>query len=340
MHFRSNFLQEGELPAMPNIKQLAEAAGVSVSTVSRVLNGHPYVREDKRQAVYKAIERLQYTRNMNAVHLVKGATQTIGVILPQINNAYFGKVVEGIGQQALQVNYQLMLCQTGYRTHEERKALHMLRDKIVDGLIIISRSLSLNQIEKYAAYGPITLCEEVRGRPLSCVYFDHYASFQKALIYLWSKGHRRIGYTVNRRNSASSATRHKAYLETLASLGGEGREAWIFDNCLHLEDGAVLLNKIISMDDPPTALLVTGDQVAAGLTIAAQKQGVQIPDDLALIGLDNQPISKLLGITTIDNRLNEIGAEAFRIIYRHISEQTDSTTIQELGFKLIERSSV
>ncbi|WP_347342999.1 LacI family DNA-binding transcriptional regulator [Paenibacillus woosongensis] len=325
---------------VPNIKQIAEAAGVSVSTVSRVLNNHPYVREDKRKAVEEAVERLQYSRNMNAVHLVKGATQTIGVVLPQINNAYFGRVVEGIGEQALQVNYQLMLCQTGYRTHEERRALHMLRDKIVDGLIIVSRSLSLNQIEKYAKYGPITLCEEVRGRSLSCVYFDHYASFQKAIIYLWNKGHRRIGYTVNRRNSASSSTRNKAYLDTLASLGGESRETWIFDNCLHLEDGAGLLTKILAMDDPPSALLITGDQVAAGLMIAAQNQGVRIPDDLAFIGLDNQPISKLLGITTIDNRLNEIGAEAFGISYRQITKQTDSTIIQELGFKIVERSSV
>lgn len=325
---------------MPNIKQIAEAAGVSVSTVSRVLNDHPYVREDKRKAVEAAIERLQYSRNMNAVHLVKGATQTIGVVLPQIDNAYFSKVVEGIGQQALQVNYQLMLCQTGYRTHEERKALHMLRDKIVDGLIIISRSLSLNQIEKYAKYGPITLCEEVRDRALSCVYFNHYTSFQKALTYLWDKGHRRIGYTINRRNSASSATRHKAYLDTLASLGGESREAWIFDNCLHLEDGAKLLQHIMTMDDPPSALLITGDQVAAGLMIAAQNQGVRIPEKLAIIGLDNQPISKLLGITTIDNRLNEIGAEAFGIIYRHITDQTDGTINQELGFKIVERLSV
>ncbi|WP_055106137.1 LacI family DNA-binding transcriptional regulator [Paenibacillus ihumii] len=325
---------------MPNIKQIAEAAGVSISTVSRVLNNHPYVREDKRKAVEEAVERLQYSRNMNAVHLVKGATQTIGVVLPQINNAYFGKVVEGIGQHALQVNYQLMLCQTGYRAHEERKALHMLRDKIVDGLIIVSRSLSLNQIEKYAKYGPITLCEEVRGRALSSVYFDHYASFQKALMYLWEKGHRRIGYTVNRRNSASSITRHKAYVDTLTSLGGESREAWIFDNCFQLEDGARLLAHIMTMDDPPTALLITGDQVAAGLMIAAQNEGIRIPGELAIIGLDNQPISKLLGITTIDNRLNEIGAEAFGIIYRHITKQTDSTIIQELGFKLIERSTV
>lgn len=325
---------------MPNIKQIAEAAGVSVSTVSRVLNGHPYVREDKRKAVEDAIERLQYSRNMNAVHLVRGTTQTIGVIIPQINNAYFGKVVEGIGQHALEVNYQLMLCQTDYRTQEERKALHMLRDKIIDGLIIISRSLSLNQIEKYAKYGPITLCEEVRGRALSCVYFDHYASFQKAITYLWDKGHRRIGYTVNRRNSASSATRHKAYLDTLASLGGESREAWIFDNCRYIEDGAKLLTHIMTMNEPPSALIITGDHVAAGLMITAQSHGVRIPGDLAVIGWDNQPISKLLGITTIDNRLNEIGAEAFGIVYRHITEQTDNTIIQELGFKLVERSSV
>ncbi|MNJ49098.1 Catabolite control protein B [compost metagenome] len=245
-----------------------------------------------------------------------------------------------MAHEALQVNYQLMLCQTGYRAEEERKALHMLRDKVVDGLVISSRSLSLNQIEAYAKYGPITLCEEVRGRQLSSVYFDHYSCFQKAITYLWSKGHRNIGYTISRKNSASSKIRQKAYQDTLASLGGQARQEWAYDKCHYMEDGAHLLNRILEMKERPSALLVTGDQMAAGLMIEARNKGIRVPEDIAIVGFDNHPISKLLDITTIDNRLKEIGAEAFNIVYKHITGQSDSSTIQELGFRLIERSSV
>lgn len=112
---------------MANIKEIAKAAGVSVATVSRVLNGHPYVSEAKRRAVGKAMEQLQYARNMNAVHLIKGTTEKVGVILPQINYAYFAQLMEGIAEGALRHNYQLMLCQTGYRPEEEMKVLRMLR---------------------------------------------------------------------------------------------------------------------------------------------------------------------------------------------------------------------
>ncbi|GJM75167.1 hypothetical protein HMSSN036_73830 [Paenibacillus macerans] len=82
---------------MPNIKQIAEAAGVSVTTVSRVLNDHPYVSEAKRKAVEEAIRKLNYSRNMNAVHLIKGTTRTIGVVLPRINLYYFARMMEGDG---------------------------------------------------------------------------------------------------------------------------------------------------------------------------------------------------------------------------------------------------
>lgn len=328
-----------ELYALPNIKQIAEAAGVSVTTVSRVLNNHPYVSAAKRTAVEEAIRRLNYSRNMNAVHLIKGITQTVGVVLPNINHYYFARIMEGMAQEALKRNYQLMLCQTDYRPNVERKVLEMLRNKQMDGLVICSRALSLSEVESYAGYGPIALCEPASGGCLSSVYIDHYASFQTAIRYLWEQGRRRIGYTISRRNSPSSLSRRQAYFDSLAALGGQAREEWVLDGCFDLEDGAALVDRLLAMDERPDALLITGDQVAAGFILAARRRGLEVPGDFAVIGFDNQPISGLLGITTIDNRLSEIGARAFSIIHAQIAAGGTAVS-EELGFRLIERDTV
>lgn len=325
---------------MANIKQIAKAAGVSVTTVSRVLNAHPYVSESKRKAVEEAIERLNYARNMNAVHLVKGMTQTIGVILPQIQTAYFSKLVEGIAAEALKHNYQLMLCQTGYRPEEEIKVLDLLRNKRIDGVIVCSRSLSLDQVEDYAGYGPIVLCEDVRQRKLSSVYYDHYASFRNAIRYLWDRGHRRIGFTLNRRNSQNSLRRRQAYADILRELGGEARDEWLLDGCSEIRDGRLVADWLLRMKERPTALLLNGDEIAAGFLVAIKEHGFGIPEDVAIVGFDNQPISEVFGITTIDNRLMDIGKQAFHIAYSRIQDPALPPVTEELQFRLIERSSV
>ncbi|WMT40733.1 LacI family DNA-binding transcriptional regulator [Paenibacillus sp. D2_2] len=322
---------------MPNIKQIAKAAGVSVSTVSRVLNQHPYVSEAKRRAVEDAIEHLKYARNMNAVHLIKGRTQTVAVILPHINHPYFMRLMEGIAGEALKYNYQLMLCQTAYNHDEELKVLDMLKNKQIDGVIISSRSASLDQIEPYSAYGPILLCEDVKDRLLSSVYFDHYLSFQSAITFLWEKGHRNIGFAVNRLNNSSGRKRLSAYYDTLKALGGSGRAEWVLDGCRDMKDSAAIFPWLHSLDERPTALLITGDEVAAGFLLTAPEHGFRVPEDIAIIGFDNQPISELLGITTIDIQLNDIGARAFAIIYKQITNRAEGPSVERFQFKLIER---
>ncbi|WP_368859077.1 LacI family DNA-binding transcriptional regulator [Cohnella sp. GbtcB17] len=99
---------------MANIKDIAKLAGVSVTTVSRVINGIPYVSEEKKEAVLRAMEMTNYERNMNAVHLIKGKTNLAGVVVPSIKTPYFGLVVESIAEEALKNNYNLVLIQTNY----------------------------------------------------------------------------------------------------------------------------------------------------------------------------------------------------------------------------------
>ncbi|GGG22983.1 LacI family DNA-binding transcriptional regulator [Paenibacillus abyssi] len=325
---------------MANIKEIAKLAKVSVSTVSRVLNDHAYVSGDKRKAVLEAIEHLNYSRNMSAVQLINGKTNVIGVMLPFINHPYFTGLVEGISAEALKNNYQLMLCQTDYNELNEINVLKMLKTKQIDGIIICSKHMPLDQIEPYARYGPIVACEDVGSSPVSSVFLDHYTSFRRGINYLIERGHRHIGFCLGRNNGVNSQMRRRAYVDALTSIQEAIREEWIFYQSYRIEDGVDVLRKLLQMETRPTALLVTSDQVAAGIIMEAGKNGLRVPEDLAVIGFDNQPIAEVFDLTTIDNQLYEMGSQAFRIAYDQIMKIRELPEYRELEYRLIERSSV
>ncbi|WP_433944394.1 LacI family DNA-binding transcriptional regulator [Paenibacillus sp. SN-8-1] len=325
---------------MANIKEIAKIAGVSVATVSRVLNNHPYVKEDKRRAVLETVERLNYSRNINALHLLKGRTQIIGVILPMINHSYFGTMMEGIAEEALKSGYQLMVSQTSYQPDEEQRMLEMMRNKQIDGVIICSRALPLEHIETYNPYGPIVLCEDIGARPMSSVFLNHYQCFQEGIRYLWNKGYHRIGYSIGRMEGTSSSKRYEAYCDIHAEFGISVNPNWIYDHCLDIEDGVLLVRHMLEQSDRPSALVVTSAQVAAGILLEAGRQGLKIPEDLALISFDNMPISEVLGITTMDNGIYTMGASAMEIINELIRGAASGPLTKEISFKLIERSTV
>jgi DNA-binding LacI/PurR family transcriptional regulator len=200
---------------MANIKDIAEKAGVSVTTVSRVLNNHPYVSKEKKETVLQAMEEYNYQPNINAVHLSKGNTRLIGVVIPFINHPFFGLLIEGIAEEALKNNYKLVMIQTNYEEERELEALTMLKHKQIDALIICSRICGWEIIQDYLGYGPIIFSENTRGKEVPSTYIDHYGAFAKALEYLSSKGYQKIGYCIGRKNGYNSMQRERAYRDFL-----------------------------------------------------------------------------------------------------------------------------
>lgn len=311
-------------------------AGVSVTTVSRVLNHHPYVKEEKRKAVLEAIQKSNYQQNINAVHLSKGKTYLIGVVLPFSDHPYFAQLVNGIANEAIKQNYKLVLIQTNYVMSREMEALQMLKQKQIDALIICSRICEWSQIEEFTHYGPIVFCEDTKGKDVSSTFIDHYKSFSYALEYLYRKGHHRIGYSIGRKTGSSSKARGLAYKDFNEKYHIPYHSEYIFDDCLYFEDGERVIEQIRQMVNPPSALLVTNDQVAAGIVTCAQQQNILIPEELAIIGFDNQPISKMMNITTIEIPLVEIG----RKLFNQAVNKDDKVTYEEVPVQLIERDTV
>ncbi|MGJ7913412.1 LacI family DNA-binding transcriptional regulator [Neobacillus sp. LXY-1] len=319
---------------MTNIKDLARMAGVSVTTVSRVLNHHPYVKEEKRQAVLEAIRVSNYHKNINAVHLSKGKTQLMGVVIPVSDHPYFAQLLKGIAKQALEHNYKLVLFQTDFKESREMEALEMLKLKQIDSLIICSRACDLSMIENHLPFGTIVLGENMNGKKISSTSVNHYKIFTDALEYLYQKGHKRIGYCIGRRWSTNSQNRERAYRDFLEKYNLPDIPEYIMDQCLYFEHGEKVIRQIKKMDVPPTALLVTSDQVAAGIVICCQREQIAIPNELAIIGFDNEPIAKMMDITTIEVPLEEMGKNLFlQAINEEISHK-------ELSVRFIERGTV
>ncbi|WP_026691913.1 LacI family DNA-binding transcriptional regulator [Peribacillus kribbensis] len=319
---------------MTNIKDLAKMAGVSVTTVSRVLNHHPYVSEEKKNAVLEAVRATNYNKNLNAVHLSTGKTQLMGVAIPFSDHPYFALLLKGIASQALQYNYKLVLIQTDYSESREMEALQMLKQKQIDSLIICSRTSDLSTIQGHLHYGSIVLCESAEGMKISKTFVNHYKIFFEALEYLYQKGHRKIGYCIGRRSGTNSENRSLAYKDFHKKYRLPYHPEYIIDNCLYFEDGEKVVNEIKEMDSPPSALLVTSDQVAAGIVIRCEQMEISIPDEMAIIGFDNEPIAKMMNITTIEIPLVEMGRNLF------LQAMTDNISTMELPVNLIERGTV
>lgn len=319
---------------MTNIHDIAKMAGVSATTVSRVLNHHPHVNEETVKAVQRAIDETGYTKNIHAVHLKKGRTNLIGIVVPFMDQIYFSQLVDGIARAVSKTDCHLLIIQTQYIEEKELEALELLKTKQIDCLIFCSRSVQVDVIKSYSQSGKMVVLEDIQVEGISCTYMNHYDSFYAGLAFLYANGHKRIGICLNRENSTSSLQRKKAFADFLNANQLPLLDEDVVTDCLYLEDGINLANQLIQSAARPTAFLVTNDQVAAGLYTTLVRAGWNVPKDLAIIGFDNQSISKALDMTTVQIPFNKIGEQLIK------QALEPEATRHEIKLELIKRGTV
>lgn len=297
---------------MPNIKDIAKLAGVSVTTVSRVLNDHPYVTGDKRKRVQEVMKELDYTPNRNAVDLSRGRTNTIGFVLPYNDHPWFDKLMNGVLEAAFAECYSVVICPTAYDQKEEERYLRMLKTKRIDGLVIASRANNWETIAPYAKYGPIVACEYIDHPLISCVYVDQMKACMDGFQVLKDRGHERVAFTVGRHEKQSNTTKWKmeAYK---AVFGAIDPELFLYD-CYNVEDGKRAAERFLTLDEPPTALYSNGDEVAAGMYYYTTRNGFDVPRDIAILGEENLQIADVLDISTVDKSVRETGRVAVELL--------------------------
>ncbi|WP_066193501.1 MULTISPECIES: LacI family DNA-binding transcriptional regulator [Gracilibacillus] len=315
---------------MTNIHDIAKQAGVSVSTVSRVLNNYKYVASDKRAAVLDIIEALNYTPNKHAIDLIRGETRNIGVILPYNNNTAFDQLLHGILNKASKQDYLITVLPSQYDKAKEIGYLEKIKSKLFDGIILTSRANDWEKIVPYSQYGPIISCEFTEQPEIGCAYTDRYRSFLDALQLLKNKGHQAVAFTTARLASNSTTQIIAAYQE----IFGDIPAGYHITNCQSLDDGYAAAQQFMQLPERPSAIYANGDEVAGGIYLYAQSQQLQIPSDVAIIGQENQPVGIGLGLSTVDHQLTKIGEQALNLVIHRSKEKVN------IPYQMVERQSM
>ncbi len=319
---------------MTNIKKIAQLAGVSPSTVSRVLNQHPYVKEDKRARVQAVIEQLDYVPNINAINLKRGETKQIGIVVSSITSVVL-PFINSFIDISREHGYQNIIFTSNNDPVQELSAFESLKMKKLDGIMIISCINPIHVIEQYCKYGPIVSWQRIEHEKIASVYLDQYVGYSLALEHLIQRGYTKIANAFGRANSLNTKRRKQAYEETMKKYQLPIIEEFCFSSIYDISHGEALVKQLHTAVEKPDAILCANDNVAAGIFAEAKKQKWNIPKDFAIVGFDNQEISRLLNITTVHNPIKEQGENAFHILAKHLLEEENP--LLSLEFQLVQR---
>lgn len=306
---------------MATIADIARVTGLSVATVSRYLNGHPYVSAEARNAIREAISELNYTPNSTAVALRRGTTDRIAFFVPTLAHSFYAELLAGAGDAARRYGYDLVVRQCPVISDETAGELdRMLETRLIDGAILATEIPAEATGALLATGAPLVACDQVlREAPVSCVFTDHYASAREVLAHLLDTGRRNIVVVTSSEPHGSSLMRQSAAEEARREAGGGLRVTFVVeDDDDSVSSGVALGEKLLARSPPPDSVFTGADQLAAGVLIAAERRGVSVPQELAIVGFDDQSLSQALGLTSVYQPTREMGSTAVDMLISRI----------------------
>jgi LacI family transcriptional regulator, repressor for deo operon, udp, cdd, tsx, nupC, and nupG len=308
---------------MVRISDVAKLANVSTATVSRVLSNSGNVKKETAEKVLEAIQKLNYQPNMLARQLRKLETKTVLVVVPDITNTFFSKVLRGIEHVAIENGYQVLLGDTGNNIERERGYLNILRQKKADGMILLTARLEPHLLEEIASEFPVVLaCEYLEGSTIPTVSIDNISSARKATEHLIYLGHRRIGFISGPLNVILSRDRLKGFRQAMAQHGIPVESYLIQEGDFSFESGYNMMMKFLALDQPPTAVFAANDEMAIGAIKAIKSKGLRVPDDISIVGFDDIQFASIYepALTTISQPMFEIGKKAMELLIKLINK--------------------
>jgi LacI family transcriptional regulator, repressor for deo operon, udp, cdd, tsx, nupC, and nupG len=309
------------IATMVRIKDVAKLANVSTATVSRVLRNADNVTEETRKRVLEAIEKLNYQPNVLGRYLRRMETETVLVVVPDITNPFFSKVLRGIESVAIQNGYQVLLGDTQNNVRLEEEYLNLLRQKQVDGTIFLTARISRELIEEMSRQFPVVLaCEYFEGAKIPTVSIDNISSARKATEHLIKLGHRRIAHLSGPMNIILSRDRLRGYQQAMMQYELDIDPVLIQEGDFTYELGYNLTLKLLALEKPPTAIFAANDEMAIGAIKAIRKLSLRVPDDIAVVGFDDIKIASIFepNLTTISQPMFEIGEKAMNLLLQLI----------------------
>ncbi|MFI6039622.1 LacI family DNA-binding transcriptional regulator [Streptomyces sp. NPDC051315] len=306
-----------------SITDVARAAGVSASTVSRALRGRAGVSEEVRAQIAAVAAQLGYTASRSASSLASGRTFTIGVVAPYIGRWFFGTVLDAAEKVFSAAGYDVLLYNLGSPETRKRFLTNLPVRKRVDAVL----SLLIPDEEEARALRslgvPLATTVGVARDGFTVVGIDDRAGAESAVRHLVNLGHRRIGMISGASEPLHWTTpvdRRRAYLDVLADAGIAHDPALEADGGYTVEGGERAMTELLAVSRPPTAVFAQSDEMAMGALRALRRHRLRVPDDVSVVGFDDHELADVIGLTTVAQPVAGQGAEAARLLLRRLDE--------------------
>jgi LacI family transcriptional regulator len=334
---------------MSRITEVADRAGVSAMTVSRVLNSSGYVSSATRQRVELAIAELGYVPNALARQLRSKRTKMLALVLSDISNPFFTTIARGVEDAASARGFAVMFCNTDESSEEESRYLRLLVERQVDGVLLVpaenpAASLRLLRTHKI----PVVVLDRRASRRVDNVRCDSEAGAYALASHLVGLGHRRIAVLTGRRGISTSVDRVAGVRRALGDVGLELDESLVryggFNfGSMNLADGRLMAQQVLSAtDDPPTAIFAANNFIAFGAVRALRELGLKVPDDISVVAFDDLPAEWVAEpfLTVAAQPAYDLGRRAAEVmIERLVGERTTAGESVVLPFEVIVRRS-
>lgn len=299
----------------PTIKDVAARAGVSVATVSRVLNEKGLVREDTVRRVLDAAAELNYVPHGGARSLSTRRTSTVGVVLPDLHGEFFSEVIRGIDVAARRRGYHLLVSGSHSEWSEMSAVLLAVRGR-VDGLIVMAPELEAERIASWLPTGLPVVLLNCRAEGAWSVAVDNSRGAASMMQHLISLGHREIAFIAGPAGNADAAERLRSWRETMKRAGVERIDDLLTQGDFSENAGYEAGYAILSQSRRPTAVFAANDAMAIGALCAFREQGIRVPEEMAVVGFDDIPIARFVSppLTTVSVEIAELGRQAFELL--------------------------
>lgn len=328
--------------ASSTIQDVAKAAGVSVATVSRVINNSTSVSAETKELVVGAVKRLDYRPNLLGRNLRRAETRLILVLLPNISNPFYSRIVKGIEDVGHRNGYNVLLCNTDSEPGREKLYLDHLKHRLADGVIFMAPSLSREELtETGKSFPMVQCCEYKEGAKVSHVSIDNSAASQKAVKHLLALGHRRIGLISCDNEYVSTIHREEGYRKALLDAGIKPEDGLLKDGDYSFKSGFRAASQLLSLADRPTAVFCISDIMAIGAIRAARERGLKVPDDFAVVGFDNINFASMCDpmLTTVSQPKYDLGCTSMELLLKQIRGEMKEPQDLILEFNLVIRES-
>jgi LacI family transcriptional regulator len=317
------------------IYDVAEHAGVAISTVSRVLNNSQDVSEETREIVLNAIRTLQFRPNRTAKSLAQRSTRTIAVAVPTFTTPFHNELLKGVRDRLDDEDVDLLLCDLDWEAPKATMQ-NFLERGAMDGLILAGVPVESDAEEYLRTLGAPVVLIGAQWDSMDCLYWNDEPGAKMAVNHLIDQDHRRIGMITTPHANRLRNARILGYRQALESAGlpyeeslvvhGETRKHDGFSE----ESGYEAMQQLLALDDPVTAVFASSDVQAIGAWQAIREADLDVPTDYALVGYDDIKVSRFIGLSSIAQNMHYVGNKATDVLLQRLNQTGSDTPLSEL----------